>query len=224
MTMGRDIMDMDVCIPTLNSEKTLKTCLDSVINVMPRSRIIVCDGYSRDGTVKTAKNYGCDVVYSRGRLGRARNVLMKEADTEWFAFIDSDVEINKSWLYGLLRTIDDSVGAVNGFALPDSLVLNLIRKPMLFTKAKLNLGQRGFTSNTLVRKDAVKGVTLPRIGRCEDIILQEKIEGHGWEWKIVPAFCRHLKTSRKLLLEARQDLKTISGMRNMGLLRALMKL
>lgn len=217
-------MKVDVCIPTFNSSRTIGKCLESIQASMPHRNIIVCDGFSSDATVNIAKSYGCEILHFRGKLGGARNTLMKAAKTKWFAFVDSDVEVNKPWFYKLSRAIDVNVGATNGFALPDNLVLNSLRKPMLFTKAKLNLVQRGFTSNTLVRKKAVELVTLPDIRRCEDIILQQKIEERGWKWKIVPSFCRHLKKPSRLLVEAKKDLMTISKMPKMSLLKAATRL
>ncbi len=98
---------------------------------------------------------------------------------------------------------------MNGFALPDSLLISNFRKIMLFLKLKLKMKQRGFTSNTIVRKKAVKGVKLPDLRRLEDIILQEEIKERGWKWKFAPAFCLHLKSANQILIEAKKDLKNM---------------
>ena len=172
---------------------------------MPYNRIIIVDGYSTDDTVKIAKKYGCDIHYCKGKLGTARNLLMKLAETEWFAFIDSDIMINKEWLSKLVSSIDIYTGAINGFGLPDSLLLSNFRKAMLLAKLKFGIKQRGFTSNTLIRKEAIDGVRIPDLKRTEDIVLQQEIEKRHWRWRMAPAWCIHMKTGMQILHEAYGD-------------------
>lgn len=198
-------MKFDVCIPTFNSSKTLEYSLEAIKRNIPYNRIIICDGYSSDNTIKIAKKYGCEIHFCKGKLGKARNILMKLAKTEWFFFIDSDVVVNKKWFKIILNSIDKSTGAINGFALPKNFLLSNFRKYMLLFKIGVGLQQRGFTSNTLIRKDAVRGIKLPDLKRLEDIVLQEKIKKGGWEWKFTPAFCLHLKSASQVLKEAKQD-------------------
>ncbi len=199
-------MELDVCIPTFNSEKTLPFCLKAVKKVLPYKRIIICDGFSSDNTIKIARKFGCEIYFSQERLGGARNKLISLVETEWFAFIDSDVVINKKWYKLLTSSIDEKTGAVNGFALPKNIFLNFVRRSIILLKSYLGIPQRGFTSNTLVRKSAVEGIKIPNLSRCEDIFLQRKIEEKGWKWKFVKAFCIHLKPSRTIIKDAIKDL------------------
>lgn len=56
---------------------------------------------STDGTVEAVKQVFKDkvvVLRTNASLGGARYLGMKLVDTEWFAFIDSDVEILNGWL------------------------------------------------------------------------------------------------------------------------------
>jgi glycosyltransferase involved in cell wall biosynthesis len=213
---------IDVCIPTLNAGKTLGVCLFAIQSVIPYGKIIIVDGYSTDDTVDIAKTYGCEIHYCKGRLGAARNMLMKLAGTKWFAFIDSDVMVNGDWLYKLLTHIDDRTGAINGFGLPNNFLLSNFRKVMLFTKLELGIKQRGFTSNTLVRKEAVRGIKLPDVKRTEDILLQQEVEKRNWEWKMIPVWCTHMKTGMQIIKEAKGDFFEIA--KREGFFKALTRL
>lgn len=215
-------MKIDICIPTLNSGKTLGDCLFAINILLPYRKIIIVDGYSKDDTKDIAKEYGCEIHYCKGKLGAARNMLMGLAKTKWFAFIDSDVIINDLWVDILLDNIDKKTGAINGFGLPDSILLSNLRKAMLLAKLRFHMKQRGFTSNTLMRKEAIKGIKLPDIKRTEDIILQQEVEKRGWEWKMVPAFCLHMKNASQILREARNDFFEIA--KREGYLKAFTKL
>ena len=215
---------IDVCIPTLNSGRTLDQCLKAVINFIPYKRIIICDGYSTDNTIKIAKEYRCKIFYSKGKLGEVRKKLMSLVKTEWFAFIDSDIVINKDWFRILTRFIDENTGGINGFGLSPSL-LGIGRKYLLLLKLKLKIKQRGFLSNTLIRRDAIKGVKVSKyVGRGEDIVIQQEIEEKGWEWKFAPAFCLHLKSDTQIIREALGDLVRISNLIDSNPLRVLIRL
>ena len=215
-------MKFDVCIPTKNSGDVLEECLEAITRIIPYNRILVVDGYSSDDTVRIAQKFGCEIHYCRGKLGEARTKLMNLVKTDLFFFIDSDVIVNKKWFNILINTIDENMGAMNGFALPRNPLISNFRKVMLLLKMSRNSPQRGFTSNTILRRKVVENIMLPDLKRCEDIILQEEIEKKGWKWKFAPAFCLHLKNTDQILKEAWEDLFTIAEEK--GLLGAIFRL
>ena len=208
----------DVCIPTLNSGKTLEACLKSIKEVIPVNKIIIADGYSTDNTIEIAKKYGCEIFQTKRSLGEVREMLIKRVKTKWFFFIDADIVVNKKWFYALIANRNEKLGAVQGFGLPKGPI-SFFRKLLLFIKVKFGLKQRGFTSNTLVRKEAVSGIKLPKRKRLEDIYLQEEVEKRGYEWKFVLAFCEHLKKEKQVVKEALRDLWKLAGEK--GFMRAL---
>jgi len=114
---------------------------------------------------------------------------------------------------------NNKIGAVGGFGLPDSLALIILRHLFLLRGFKY---QRGFTSNTLIRKKAIKGIMLKREDRFEDLELQEKIRANGYEWKFCLAYCRHTKKSGKVLKEAWHDFLEIK--KEKGFIKALMSI
>ena len=208
----------DVCIPTLNSGKTLEACLKSIKETIPINRIIIADGYSTDNTIKIAKKYGCEIFQTNKSLGEVREILIRKVKTEWFFFIDADIVVNKKWFYALISRREDNVGAIHGFGLPKGII-GFLRKILLFIKVKLGMKQRGFTSNTLIRREAVKRIKLPKRKRLEDIYLQEEVERRGYKWKFALAFCEHLKDEKQVLREALRDLRDL--MKERGLIKAL---
>lgn len=81
---------------TLNSEKTLRRCLESLKDF---EDIIVLDGNSIDKTVEIAKKFGARIIPQADTMERGikisdfsavRNKGIKEAKCQWFLYIDSD--------------------------------------------------------------------------------------------------------------------------------------
>lgn len=90
-------MNQITCVvPTLNSAKTLDMTLLSLHsqeNV--KVSVIAVDSGSNDGTLDICKRWGVKVLYEEpGNMYRAINKGLKEADTEWVSYINSD-----DWYY-----------------------------------------------------------------------------------------------------------------------------
>jgi len=89
---------ISVVIPAYNREKTIRYCLDSVLNQTYSSlEIIVVDDCSTYKTVQVIKSYSdprisCIVLDKNSGAQAARNRGIKEAKGEWIAFQDSDDE------------------------------------------------------------------------------------------------------------------------------------
>lgn len=82
---------LSIVIPTKNSGKTLKQCLDSIKTQTYRDyELIIVDGHSRDGTIEIAKQF-TDKIFTRGvTLPAARNFGFSNAKGGVFVSIDSD--------------------------------------------------------------------------------------------------------------------------------------
>lgn len=93
-------VDVSVCIPTYNSAKTLKICLDSIFRqtVKPKE-VLICDGGSQDETLKIAAEYPVKIVAKNVKgVGAARNILTSASSGELIAWIDADATIPTNWL------------------------------------------------------------------------------------------------------------------------------
>lgn len=88
---------ISVIIPSYNSAKYIKECLDSVIFQSLKEIEILCiDAYSIDGTIDILKLYKWQdsrikIIFSKKKsLGHQINLGLKEATGEYFTIVESD--------------------------------------------------------------------------------------------------------------------------------------
>jgi glycosyltransferase involved in cell wall biosynthesis len=87
-------------IPTFNSEKTLGSCLESIVKQdYPDIEIIIVDGYSSDSTLRIASRYPTRVIFANGLLGKARQIGAVNSTGKILAIFDSDIILpSTDWL------------------------------------------------------------------------------------------------------------------------------
>ena len=87
-------------IPTLNRERTIGPCLESIAKqTYPNVEILVVDGESIDNTVSIASRYTSKIIYDSGTLGHARQHGAEESKGEILGIFDSDVILpSPDWL------------------------------------------------------------------------------------------------------------------------------
>jgi glycosyltransferase involved in cell wall biosynthesis len=87
-------------IPTLNSEKTLEKCLNSISRQdYPSIEILIIDGGSIDNTIKIAQKFNAKIHVFKGPLGDARKLGFEISYGELIGFWDSDIYLpNSKWL------------------------------------------------------------------------------------------------------------------------------
>jgi len=192
-------MEIDYIIPTWNSGKTIKKCLEALTAYGNPNQIIIVDNYSTDDTIEIAKSYGCKIIYDKKSLGSARKKGLKSASTEWIGFVDSDVVISKEWYNKITRYIEDRVGAIQGKKLPVREPFRKIEKERMkkiFNKGvyKLKKGERGYTDNTLIRRDIAIKADIENLNAFEDYIITQKVLEEGYEWVCVPVFADHYQS------------------------------
>jgi len=104
---------LSVVIPTLNSGKTLETCLRAIIvQTLPRDRyeVVLADAGSTDTTLEIARACGVDKIVENplktGEAGKAAGI--KAAAGGLVALIDSDnVLPDPEWLARMIAPFDD---------------------------------------------------------------------------------------------------------------------
>lgn len=91
---------ISVVIPTLNEEKYLKNCLESLKKqTFSDFEIIISDGGSTDNTVKIAKQYTSNIiVHKNSNVCQARDLGAREAHAEIIVGADADTIYPKDHL------------------------------------------------------------------------------------------------------------------------------
>lgn len=83
--------EVSIVIPTYNSEETLEECLKSVQNqTYAPLDLIVVDGFSNDGTLRIAKEFGARIMQKKGNPALARNMGVVSSTGKYVLFLDSD--------------------------------------------------------------------------------------------------------------------------------------
>jgi glycosyltransferase involved in cell wall biosynthesis len=199
LTKTNDTERVDVGVLTRNSERVLEKTLNSIIKEVPVNRVIIVDGYSTDDTLeivkKFHKKYGNVIlIKDNGTRGSARMKGIREVETEWFLFVDSDVTLCDNWFRKIRNFVDDQVGAVWGTEIWDGIQNPVVLKLFLMSTRKI-FETRGGTHDLFVRYEAVKDIDIPKnLHMFEDAFIKEWITKKGY--KIIATYdpyCIHYR-------------------------------
>ncbi|MHA1686588.1 MAG: glycosyltransferase [Candidatus Heimdallarchaeaceae archaeon] len=105
---------ISVLIPTLNNEKTIRFCLESLQrqSIQP-DEIIVIDGYSSDNTVEIAKKYQCTILFEEKKTRAAAcNTGLKNAAGDIIIFTDGDCIAKENWIEELVKGFEQDSGGI----------------------------------------------------------------------------------------------------------------
>lgn len=192
-------MKIDVMVRTKNSEGVLEKCLTSIYEEIPVCHLIVVDSFSEDRTLeivgKFERNYGnIKIIQTKAGIAKAAEIGIENVDTEWFAYIDSDVILQKKWFSKIFKyvTEDQKIGAVES-----NVIHHYPKGTPKFPEFKHVVNGkkvgRALTIATLMKKEPVKNITIPDdVGRYEDEFIRRWIESKGFAWiKVVDPIIDH---------------------------------
>jgi glycosyltransferase involved in cell wall biosynthesis len=189
-----------VVIPVFNSKNTIIRTLNSVLNqtYKPFEIILVDDG-STDNSIELAINHDKNLKIinkKNGGVSSARNLGIKNSNSEWIAFLDSDDTWNELFLEkinNLINIYPSSVICATSYQLEYSD--GSIKKPVLKEEAfESNIGilenyfktcyfsdPPVWTSATCVNKKAIisVGCFSEKIDSGEDLIVWAKLSVLG---------------------------------------------
>ena len=190
---------VDVVLLTLNSDRKLQQCLESVYRNVPINNLIAVDGGSTDGTMqilnKFNSKYGnVKVIHDKGTRATARQKGIETVTAEWFIFVDSDVVLCKDWYRKAKAYVGSDVGAVWGIEVWSTIQNLETLKFFLWVTWKI-FELRGGTHDTLVRTAAVRNIKIPwNLHVFEDAYIKDYITNKGY--RIVACyspFCIHYR-------------------------------
>jgi glycosyltransferase involved in cell wall biosynthesis len=219
---------VDVVLLTKNSERMLKECLESVYRNVPVEQLIVVDGYSKDNTVAilndfNEKYHNVKIIFDRGTRATARQKGINKASTSWFMFVDSDVVLCNDWFKKAQKYIDEDVGVVWGTEVWSTIQNHAMLKLFLFITRKI-FEVRGGTHDTLIRKDLVQDIKIPRnLHVFEDAYIKDWITSKGYRAVAcyIP-FCLHYRP--RSVWTVRGNIGLIAEALRLGNLRLISKL
>ena len=178
---------VDVAIPTSESGSVLEETLERLARAeetaaVTVSRLVVVDNESEDDTREIARaaadanDWEPIVVTRSSTLPEAREIAIDRVDAEWFLFLDDDVRIPRSYLSDVAEAVAPIVGAVQGRkTATGSDVHN--------TDWVRRRARRGGTHATLIRRDAIEGVSYPEdLLVLEDEYTRRHVENGGFLW------------------------------------------
>src|SRR5262245_29677424 len=105
-------------IPVLNGETYIERCLLSIKNLISPGctyEVIIIDNGSTDQTHHIIVNLGFKFHVIKGvNVSALRNQGTKQAKGRYFAFVDSDVELSRSWLENALSSFREKTVVASG--------------------------------------------------------------------------------------------------------------
>lgn len=109
---------VSVIIATLNSGKTIRQCLESILDSsFDAFEVILVDNGSNDNTIEIAKELGVTTIIQncqdQGQAG-SLNIGARKARGDYLMFVDSDAFLDRTCIADLLKVIesDATIGAV----------------------------------------------------------------------------------------------------------------
>jgi len=198
---------VSIIIPTYNSERTLRQCLQSIKEqTYKRIETIVVDSYSRDETVKIAKDFKAKVFHVTKERSVAKNLGTKNAQGKYLLFLDSDMELSPNVVEECVKlcekenfdaaVIPETTAAIGFLAECRKLEVelysydpNYFLMPRFFRKTAF-LKEGGFDEKLICG---------------EDFDLARRYERHGYLIGIITQPVRHLEgklSLKKIVLKA----------------------
>ena len=147
--------------------------------------------------MEIAGDYATKIIQDDGGRGKGREVGIKNVETEWFAFVDSDVILGPKWYEHIIQSIRPNVGAIHGLVLPDKhwrkfcQSMARLRKKSLMEYLVYQNKQAAMTMDILIRTDAVKDIVIPRdLHVREDKFIRNYVESQSLTYEVSKsAYC-----------------------------------
>lgn len=144
------------------------------------------DGYSTDKTSEILQMFNREyknikIIHDNGTRATARQKGIENVETEWFLFVDSDVELSENWFKKATKYIDENVGGIWGIEVWSAIQNPAILKIFLWITRKI-FEIRGGTHDMLVRREAIKDIKIPEnLHVFEDAYIKGWITKRGYK-------------------------------------------
>jgi glycosyltransferase involved in cell wall biosynthesis len=176
---------IDVAMPTADSGDVLDGTLERLREAVEAAdvrvaKLVLIDDQSTDDTRDIARKHADAAGWETTirslpcSLPRARELAVDAVEAEWFLFLDDDVRLRERYLEQILNATAPLVGGVQGRK------ASRTETPSDWVKRR---SRRAGTHATLLRRDAVEGVSFPPdLHVLEDEYLRRHVESRGKLW------------------------------------------
>jgi len=188
---------ISVIVPTFNSERSIKACLNSILNQNFKEKyeiIVVLDKRTNDKTLYIVREYKKNfkniklLICNRKGSGAARNFGVKYAKGKYILFTDSDCRVSRNWIRLLvtkLKKTKNNIAVIGGsdpFLRKKGFFNNLMRLDNKFRTSP----KGGYTNFIDTDNFGIKSSIFKRIGGFdenlyagEDVDFSSKIQKMG---------------------------------------------
>lgn len=178
---------VSVIIPNYNYEKTVKKCLEALINQnYTNIEIIFVDDGSSDNSVSIAAEFPCKIIKQKNKgVSAARNEGVKNSKGEILFFLDSDVALFEDAVKNTVKEFDKdlSIGCVCGIYAKEPLYNDgLIEEYRILQGHYWRISSEGFVTPAFVSLGAIRRDVFDEIGgfnenltNCEDLEIGHRI-------------------------------------------------
>lgn len=245
-----ELESVDVIMCTWNSNRPFfEKCLESIKREIPVHHFIVVDRFSHDGTIDAIKrHFEPIVVKTNTNLAEARALGIAQVDTEYFVFVDDDIELPTDWFKRVTSFINEKVGAIHEEVvwagkecMDDSLINRLVSErwiggslsfshhKMIIIDAEQDTMSKavGLTwgGHTIMKSDIVKDWKPGSlISAAEDLLLLKQVVNKGYIWRILDHHTVRHYGHRNIFEHFRKQKWHIAGLRATGFSSTLKEL
>ena len=189
-------MKISVIIPVYNAEKTIKKCLNSVIEQSYQNLEIICvnDG-STDKSLDIIKTYKNITIINNKKnkgIGYSRNIGIKKATGDYISFIDSDDYIDKDMykiLSNMLKNNEDLIifnyKRIKNNILTDNEYKFVNQNTTLADSPNIILDINLSPWNKLYKRELLENIFFPEDLKYEDAIFVTKAYNNAKSIKII---------------------------------------
>lgn len=173
---------LDVLICTKNSDRIFKRiyildeCFKSIKQEVPYSNVILVDSFSTDKTIQKANKYfgkKLKIIFTKEKLGKAREIGFKASKADWIFVIDSDVVLPKN-TWNKIKVFTEKYDAIECSPVnyyPSGKIVTYRRRV------------RGILCATLIKRKFLEGIKIPEdMEVYEDELIKRFLISKGGKW------------------------------------------
>jgi glycosyltransferase involved in cell wall biosynthesis len=194
--MQKEII-ISLVIPVFNEAPTIKELITTINSqIFQPDEIIIVDGGSTDNTVLilnqlTENNPAYHIIEAgRSMPGKGRNIGAALANSEWLAFTDAGIKLEKEWLKNLVNTARENPVANIIYGNYAPVINNFFEKCATIAYVpprKPNAIREKFIASCILKKKVWKDADgFPDWRAAEDLIFMERVEEQGVQLAFAP--------------------------------------